>query len=90
MQVFGISLDDVNAQKKFAEEHELKYPLLSDPDGSAAAKYGVLRERRGRKSAGRLTFVIDDKGVLRGIDQEVKTNSHGADLTKLITSLRGN
>jgi peroxiredoxin Q/BCP len=90
VQVFGISTDDVNAQKKFAEEQELKYSLLSDPDGSAAGKYGVLRERRGSKMASRVTFIIDDKGVLRGIDQGVSVASHGADLTKLITELRGN
>ena len=73
-------------QKKFHTDQELNFPLLSDPDGSAAAKYGALME--GRPFARRVTFVIDPQGVLRAIDEQVQVSSHGADVIELVESLR--
>ena len=87
MQVFGISLDDVASQAAFAKSQELVFPLLSDPDGSVAAKYGVLM--KGRPFAQRVTFIIDAEGVIRAIDKKVNVNQHGEDLVELIGELRG-
>ena len=87
MQVFGISLDDVASQAAFAKAQELEYPLLSDPDGSVAAKYGVLMKRR--SYARRVTFIIDAQGVIRAIDAKVDVNQHGENLVELIGELRG-
>jgi peroxiredoxin Q/BCP len=82
----GISLDSVADQKKFHTAQELNFPLLSDPDASAAAKYGALLE--GRPYTRRVSFVIDPKGVLRAIDEEVQVSSHGNDVIDLVDSLR--
>jgi len=35
-QVFGVSTDSVETQKKFKTEFKLPYSLLSDPDGKVA------------------------------------------------------
>ena len=86
MRVFGASLDSVADQAKFHEQQELNFPLLSDPDGSVGARYGVLPE--GGRWTARVTFVIDPEGVLRAIDDKVQVTSHGEDLVKLIESLR--
>lgn len=72
-------------QKAFAEAQELTYPLLSDPDGSAAARYGVLAGGFAR----RVTFVIDPEGRVRHVDREVDVARHGADLVRRIRDLRG-
>ena len=85
--VYGISLDDVAALAAFAKAQRLDYPLLSDPDGSVAQKYGVLMANR--PFAKRVTFVFDEKGVLRHVADKVSVNSHGADLAALIEKLRG-
>ena len=85
VSVYAMSLDDVAAQKAFAEAQELNFGLLSDTDGSAARKYGVLGKRG---YAQRVTFLIDDKGVLRHIDREVKVRSHGADLVALVERIK--
>jgi peroxiredoxin Q/BCP len=85
-KVYGISLDDVQAQAAFAKAQGVKYALLSDPDGSAAAKYGALMA--GRPFSRRVTFVIDDLGVLRAIDDKVDVTNHGADLAKRIGELQ--
>lgn len=58
--------------------------LLSDPDGSAAKKYGVLSGR----FASRATFVIDETGKLVHIDNSVDVSSHGTDLVALVKKLQ--
>ena len=72
--------------KAFAEAQTLNFELLSDPDGSVAAKYGVLPEN-GRFTR-RVTFVLDDEGVLRHVDEEVDVNAHGMQLADLIVQLQ--
>jgi peroxiredoxin Q/BCP len=39
--VIGISGDEVGNLKYFKEAHELNFPLLSDPNGEIAKKFGV-------------------------------------------------
>ena len=85
--VAGISLDDVKSQKSFHEAQKLNFPLLSDPDGSVAAKYGAMMADK--PYTARVTFVIDDKGVLRHVDGKVNVASHGADLAGVVRGLRG-
>lgn len=87
VEVYGISTDDVVSQAKFVEQQELEFLLLSDPDAGVTAKYGVLM--RGRPYASRVTFVIDDKGVIRHVDQMVSVGTHGADLVEVVKGLKG-
>ena len=86
MDVYGISTDDVKNQAAFAKKQKLEFKLLSDPDGSAARKYGVLR--KGKPHASRRTFVLDEKGILRHINERVDVRNHGRDLIELIRKLR--
>ena len=69
-QVLGVSEDDLDTLKKFADSLKLPFPLLADKDQAAAKAYGVLME--GRNMAARFTFVIDKDGkvvkVLEGKD----------------------
>ena len=87
MAVVAVSLDDVKSQKQFHEAQKLNFPLLSDPDGSVAAKYGALLA--GKPYSARVTFVIDDQGALRHRDEKVNVASHGADLAGVVRGLRG-
>ena len=75
----------MEAQKAFAKAQKLTYPLLSDPDGSAADRYGVLMTGR---FARRVTFVVDPEGSLRHVDTGVRVATHGADLAARIRSLQ--
>ncbi len=81
-----MSLDSVEDQALFHADQELNFPLLSDPDGSAAAKLGVLPE--GARWTKRVTLVIDEKGILRAIDDQVQVATHGDDLVDLVQDLR--
>ena len=62
-QRVGISADSTDRQKEFDEKHDLGYPLLSDPDKTIAADYGVKRWWM-PGMAKRQTFVIGTDGVL--------------------------
>jgi peroxiredoxin Q/BCP len=85
VKVYGISLDDVASQKQFVEQQKLNFPLLSDPDGSVAARYRTLPE--GGKWTNRVTFVVDPKGVVRHVDRSVQVATHGTDLVGVVEKL---
>jgi peroxiredoxin Q/BCP len=64
-QVVGISTDDVATQKKFKDENQLPFSLLSDEGGKVAKKYGGTVVIIG--VANRTTFVIGQDGVVKEI-----------------------
>jgi thioredoxin-dependent peroxiredoxin len=72
----GISPDTVGKQKKFHDDLDLEYPLLSDPDHVVAEAYGVWGEKniRGKKTEGiiRSSFLIDEHGKILGAWYGVK------------------
>ncbi len=84
--VYALSLDDVADLAAFAKKQKLNFKLLSDPDGSVAAKYGVLLPRR--SFSRRVTFVLDEEGVLLHIDDGVRVATHGSDLVRVIRELQ--
>ena len=64
-QVLGVSMDDLETQKKFQESLKTPFPLLADPKGEAAAAYGVKTEMpNGMVVASRVTFVIGKDGKI--------------------------
>ena len=64
-QVLGVSMDDLDTQKRFAQSLDLPFPLGADPKGQVAEAYGV----RNGSYANRVTFVIDGDGqVLKVIE----------------------
>jgi peroxiredoxin Q/BCP len=64
--VLGISFDTVEEQRKFAEDEDFPYALLSDPDKTIGAAYDAKRAE-GEKyfEAGiprRISYLIDPQG----------------------------
>ena len=66
-QVLGISVDSFAANKRFAEDIGVTFPLLSDFKRKTVRDYGVFDEEGGYGT--RATFVIDREGVIRNIEQ---------------------
>jgi thioredoxin-dependent peroxiredoxin len=64
-EVLGVSSDTVDAHKKFAEHHNLSFPLLSDPRGAVRKAYGVPSTLG--FLPGRVTYAIDKHGIVRSI-----------------------
>ncbi len=67
MQVLGISVDSSPANKVFAEQNGIKFPLLSDFQRKVSEDYGVLNPDAG--FANRTTFVVDKEGVIQFIQK---------------------
>ena len=67
-QVLGVSMDDLDTQKKFAESLSAPFPLLADPEGTAASAYGVvMQSQSGARYASRVTFVIGKDGKVQAV-----------------------
>jgi thioredoxin-dependent peroxiredoxin len=82
---FTASVDPPAENKKFAEQYELDYPILSDPDKTVAKAYGVLNARN---MASRWTFYIDKEGTIKAIDKSVRTEQAGADIASKLKELK--
>lgn len=65
-EIVGASLDPVERHAAFAEKYRLTFPLVSDPGGRIAKKYGVAR-LGGWLPTKRVTFVIDKDGVIQDV-----------------------
>jgi thioredoxin-dependent peroxiredoxin len=65
-QVFGISMDSSFANKRFAEDIKVNFPLLSDWKRETVKDYGIYNEKTGYGS--RATFVIDKEGKIQHVE----------------------
>ena len=90
--IVGISRDSVQSHDKFKAKHELPFTLASDEDGKICEAYGTWVEKSmyGRKYMGieRATFLIDGKGVIRGIWRKVKVPGHADEMLKEAAGLK--
>jgi peroxiredoxin Q/BCP len=77
-QILGVSLDDAESHKAFAENHGLPFPLLADVEGDAASAYGVKTRAGGFYYAKRQTFIIGPDGVIAKHYATVKPAEHSA------------
>jgi peroxiredoxin Q/BCP len=62
--VCGLSVNSTRSHAAFALKYKLPFPLLADPTGAVAARYGSLRDFGFFKFAKRNTFVIDAAGTV--------------------------
>lgn len=76
VQVVGVSLDDGESHRAFAEKHRLPFPLLSDRTGEVAASYGALWSLGPLRLTRRHSFLIDPQGRLARIYRDVDVDSH--------------
>ncbi|KAI0345745.1 peroxiredoxin Q [Trametopsis cervina] len=75
-KVIGISADPVEKQKEFVEKEKLNYPVLSDTKHEARKAYSVGKGILGLVD-GRVTFMIDSKGIVRDVlDSTVNFSAH--------------
>jgi len=82
--VFGISRDSIKSHLKFKEALGIPFELVSDPDETLCALFGVMKLKNmyGKQVRGieRSTFLIDEKGVLVKAWRGVKVPGHVAEV----------
>jgi peroxiredoxin (alkyl hydroperoxide reductase subunit C) len=62
-----MSVDSVPANREFAKQLGVTFPILSDFKRTVVKDYGVFNEEQG--FGNRATFVIDKEGIIRHIDE---------------------
>jgi len=82
---FMASVDPMDENKKFGEEHKADFPLLSDPTKKTAEAYGVLNPKSGLAS--RWTFYIGKDGKILAIDKSVKPATSAEDMAAKLGEL---
>ncbi len=87
-EILGVSLDDAESHKAFAEEHDLPFPLLADTKGTTAAAYGVKAKLFGMTLAKRQTFLIDPDGNIAKHYENVDPDSHTAEVLEDLAILQ--
>lgn len=89
--IVGVSKDPVARHDKFKEKHGLDLVLASDAESDVVERYGAWVEKSmyGRKYMGidRSTFLIDGKGVIRGLWRKVKVPGHVAEVLAAVEAL---
>jgi len=84
-EVIGVSADDEVKHQKFIAKHNLPFNLLADTNKDVLNRYGVWGEKKfmGRTFDGihRITFIIDEDGVISNIISKVKTKIHFEQIT---------
>jgi peroxiredoxin Q/BCP len=86
--VIGISADPVESHRLFAEQNRLPFRLLSDPDGSVRARYGVPRTLG--VIPGRVTYLIDRQGIVRHIfASQFQPGRHVSETLRVLKQIRG-
>ncbi len=84
-EVIGVSSDSVESHKKFAEEHELPFTLLSDPDEKVRDMYGAWGLGH---TVGRVTFLIDKEGIIRMVfTSQIQPRKHISEALKTLEDI---
>jgi peroxiredoxin Q/BCP len=91
VQVLGVSADTCGSHKKFAQKHQLNFPLLADTDKKVINAYGVLKEKSmyGKKYIGTLrnTYLLDSTGHIIHSREKVSAPGHAQNVLDYIQSL---
>ncbi len=79
-EILGVSTDSEKSHRKFIDKEKLPFRLLADTEKTIHNAYGTWVEKSmyGRKYMGtaRVTFVIDEKGIITDIINKVDTKNH--------------
>ncbi len=89
--VLGVSVDSVKSHASFAEKYQLPFPLLADTDKKVVALYNVWQKKKmmGREYMGtvRTSFLINPKGKIAKIYNNVKPIEHAAEVLRDLAGL---
>ena len=90
-EVFGISKDNLKSHDKFRDKYKIKFDLLADEELTVLKKYKVWGKKKfmGREFMGilRTTFLIDKKGKIIKIWDNVKVKNHAKEVLETLKNL---
>ena len=90
--VFGISKDNLKSHYKFKEKYKIKFDLLADDEIKIVKSYKVWVKKKfmGREFMGiiRSTFLIDPKGTIVKIWDNVKVKGHAEEVIETLKDVQ--
>ncbi len=85
-EVLGISSDSEASHRAFAEKYRLPFPLLADAGGAVRKQFRVPKSLG--LLPGRVTFVIDKRGVIRHVfNSQLNPTKHVDEAIAVLKSL---
>ncbi len=89
--ILGVSPDSVKSHAKFKAKYQLPFPLLADEGHKVCDAYGVWGPKKmmGREYEGvlRTTFLIDAKGKIAHVFENVRPSEHSTEVLGALQSL---
>ena len=89
--IYGISKDSLKSHNKFKEKYKIKFDLLADEDLKVLKKYKVWGKKKfmGKEFMGtiRSTFLIDKKGKIIKVWDNVKVKDHAKEVLETLSNL---
>ena len=90
-EVYGISKDNLESHDKFKDKYKLKFDLLADEELKVLKKYKVWGKKKfmGREFMGiiRSTYLIDKRGKILKIWNNVKVKDHAKEVLETLKSI---
>ena len=90
-EILGISKDNLNSHDKFRDKYNIKFDLLADEEIKVLKKYKVWAKKKfmGREFMGivRTTFLIDKKGKIIKIWNNVKVKDHAKEVFETLQNI---
>lgn len=84
VKIIGISADDVQSHKRFAQKYNLPFTLLADTQNEVRNLFGVKNNIFGLMP-GRVTYVIDKNGIVIHIyDNMLRAENHIDEALKVL------
>ena len=83
-EIIGVSRDSMKRQQKFVEKYDFPFMMLCDEQYEMLKAYKVwaLKKFMGKEYMGilRVTYIINHKGVIKKVFDNVKTKTHAEDI----------
>ena len=90
-EIYGISKDSVKSHDKFKDKYKIKFDLLADEELKVLKKYKVWGKKKfmGREFMGviRTTFLIDKKGKIVKVWENVKVKDHAKEVLETLKNI---
>ena len=90
-EILGISKDNLKSHDKFRDKYNIKFDLLADEEIKVLKKYKVWAKKKfmGREFMGivRTTFLIDKKGKIIKIWNNVKVKAHAKEVLETLQNI---
>ena len=90
-EVYGVSKDNLKSHYKFKDKYKIKFDLLADEEIKVLKKYKVWGKKKfmGREFMGiiRSTYLIDKKGKILKVWENVKVKDHAKEVLKTLQNI---